>query len=51
MKTPVPMINAKYDFLLPVDTSQKPVFWLLGTPEKDKRHLTIGTANDPFIAR
>jgi tRNA A-37 threonylcarbamoyl transferase component Bud32/dienelactone hydrolase len=51
MKTPFLMINGKYDFLFPVDTSQKPMFRMLGTPEKDKRHITIGTAHDPFIAR
>jgi dienelactone hydrolase len=51
VKTPLLMINGKYDFLFPVDTSQKPMFRLLGTAEKDKRHITFGTAHDAFIAR
>ena len=39
MKIPVLMLNGKYDFVFPVDTSQAPMFRFLGTPEKDKRHL------------
>ncbi len=36
VKMPVLMINGKYDHVFPVETSQKPMFNLLGTPEKDK---------------
>ncbi len=39
VKIPVLMLNGKYDFVFPVDTSQNPMFHLLGTREQDKRHL------------
>ena len=39
VKTPVLMLNGKHDFVFPVDTSQAPMFRLLQTPERDKRHL------------
>ncbi|MFM9837035.1 MAG: SUMF1/EgtB/PvdO family nonheme iron enzyme [Cyclobacteriaceae bacterium] len=34
---PVLMLNGKYDMFFPVETSQKPMFDLLGTPAKDKK--------------
>ncbi|MCU0367607.1 MAG: SUMF1/EgtB/PvdO family nonheme iron enzyme [Cyclobacteriaceae bacterium] len=34
---PVLMLNGKYDMFFPVETSQKPMFDLLGTPPKDKK--------------
>jgi eukaryotic-like serine/threonine-protein kinase len=34
---PVLMVNGKYDMFFPVETSQKPMFDLLGTPAKDKK--------------
>ena len=40
VKIPVLMLNGLYDHYFPVDTSQNPLFFLLGTPEEDKRHLT-----------
>ncbi len=36
---PVLMLNGRYDYLFPVEASQKPLFRLLGTPEEHKRHL------------
>jgi eukaryotic-like serine/threonine-protein kinase len=36
---PVLMLNGRYDFELPLEASQKPLFRLLATPEKDKRHV------------
>lgn len=36
---PVLMLNGKYDMYFPVETSQKPMFNLLGTPDKDKKLL------------
>lgn len=36
---PVLMINGKYDHVFPIETSQKPMFNLLGSPEKDKVQL------------
>ena len=36
---PVLMLNGKYDFVFPVDTSQTPMFRLFRAPDKDKRHV------------
>jgi hypothetical protein len=33
------MINGRYDFVLPLETCQEPLFRLLGTPPQDKRHV------------
>jgi pimeloyl-ACP methyl ester carboxylesterase len=38
---PVLMLNGKYDMFFPVETSQKPMFNLLGTPPKDKRIVIV----------
>ena len=42
---PVLMLNGKYDMYFPVETSQKPMFNLLGTPEKDKKLLVYDTGH------
>ena len=34
---PVLMINGRYDFFFPLETSQRPLYELLGTPEEHKR--------------
>jgi formylglycine-generating enzyme required for sulfatase activity/dienelactone hydrolase len=34
---PVLMINARYDFFFPLETSQRPLYELLGTPKADKK--------------
>ena len=34
---PTLMLNGKYDFFFPYESSQKPFFKLLGTPDKDKK--------------
>lgn len=39
VKVPVLMLNGKYDFVFPVETSQLPMFRFLQTPEQDKSHL------------
>jgi dienelactone hydrolase len=36
---PVLMLNGRYDHFFPVETSQVPMFRLLGTPAADKRHV------------
>ena len=36
---PVLMLNGRYDFSYSVETNQVPMFQLLGSPEKDKRHV------------
>lgn len=39
VKMPVLMINGRFDHISPVESSQNPMFNLLGTPSKDKLHL------------
>ncbi len=41
VKAPVLMVNGRDDFRFPLETSQRPMFHLLGTPEKDKRHVVL----------
>ena len=38
VKLPVLLIGMRDDFIFPLETSQKPMFRLLGTPESEKRH-------------
>ena len=47
VKIPVLMINGRYDFVFPLDTSQNPMFRWLGTPEKDKRHTLFDSGHVP----
>ena len=35
---PILMINGRHDYIFPVESTQKPFFELLGTPETDKTH-------------
>ncbi len=42
---PVLMLNGRYDFAWPYETHQKPLFDLLGTPEKDKHHILFETGH------
>jgi dienelactone hydrolase len=44
---PVLMINGRYDFTGPYETSQVPLFRLLGTPEKDKKHVVFDSGHVP----
>jgi class 3 adenylate cyclase/dienelactone hydrolase len=37
---PVLMLNGKHDMFFPVETSQKPMFDLLGTPKENKKIIT-----------
>jgi len=46
MKKPVLMVNGRYDFTFPLETSQKPFFAMLGTPPADKRHIVLDTPHD-----
>jgi formylglycine-generating enzyme required for sulfatase activity/dienelactone hydrolase len=39
VRTPVLMLNGRDDFTFPIETSQLPMFKLLGTPDADKRHV------------
>ena len=46
---PVLMLNGRDDFAGSLETSQRPLFRLLGTPAKDKRHVLFesGHAGSP----
>jgi eukaryotic-like serine/threonine-protein kinase len=39
VRTPVLMLNARYDSYFPVESAQRPLFRLLGTPDIDKKYL------------
>jgi eukaryotic-like serine/threonine-protein kinase len=49
VKIPVLMLNGKYDSIFPVATSQNPMFHLMQTPERDKRHLRFDVGH--MVAR
>lgn len=38
---PTVMINGEFDFFFPIETSQKPLYDLLGTPEADKKYVVF----------
>ncbi|HXI20775.1 MAG TPA: SUMF1/EgtB/PvdO family nonheme iron enzyme, partial [Gemmatimonadales bacterium] len=39
IQIPTLMLNGRYDFYFPIETSQKPMFRLLGTPSDQKRYV------------
>jgi len=39
VKVPVLMLNGRYDDIFPLESSQLPLFRLLGTPNRDKKHV------------
>jgi len=41
IRAPVLMINGRYDSEMSIDQSQTPMFRLLGTPDRDKRHAVF----------
>jgi dienelactone hydrolase len=47
VRVPVLMINGRYDNIFPVDSSQLPLLRLLGSPEKDKKHLLYDSGHVP----
>ncbi|HEX9562406.1 MAG TPA: protein kinase [Gemmatimonadaceae bacterium] len=46
IKTPMLMLNGKYDFFFPSETAQKPFFEFLGTPAADKRWIVYEGGHD-----
>ena len=44
--TPVLMLNGRYDFIYPPNSSQEPMFRLLGTRKEDKRRVVYDAAHD-----
>jgi eukaryotic-like serine/threonine-protein kinase len=51
VRIPVLMLNGRYDYTFPLDSSQKPYFRWLGTPEKDKGHVVYDAAHDVMVNR
>jgi formylglycine-generating enzyme required for sulfatase activity/dienelactone hydrolase len=47
VKIPVLMLNGRYDHFFPVESSQRPLFRLLGTPDKDKKHVIYESGHAP----
>jgi dienelactone hydrolase len=48
IKMPVLMMTGRHDYVFPYQTSQKPLFDLLGTPLRDKRHVIYDAGHDPL---
>jgi len=48
---PVLMINGRYDATFPYETSQQPLFHLLGTAQADKRQVEFDTPHDVRLRR
>jgi serine/threonine protein kinase/dienelactone hydrolase len=46
IKTPILMVNGRYDFTFPVEKAQNPLFAMFGTAEKDKSHIILDTPHD-----
>jgi serine/threonine protein kinase len=46
MKKPVLLVNGRYDFTFPLETSQNPFFNMLGTAPADKRHVVLDSSHD-----
>jgi dienelactone hydrolase len=46
MKKPVLMVNGRYDYTFSLEQAQDPMFAMLGTPAKEKRHLVLETPHD-----
>jgi eukaryotic-like serine/threonine-protein kinase len=44
---PVLMLTGRYDLMDPLETSQNPMFRLLGTPAADKRHVVYDSGHVP----
>ena len=49
VKMPVLMLNGRYDNFFPLETSQVPLYRMLGTPEPDKRHVVYESGH--FVPR
>lgn len=43
---PILMLNGRYDYVFPLETSQKPMFGFLGTPAEHKRHLVYDSEHN-----
>ena len=46
VKVPVLMLNGRFDSVFPLESSQEPMYRLLGTPKDQKRHVVYETGHD-----
>jgi pimeloyl-ACP methyl ester carboxylesterase len=46
LKVPTLLLNGRYDFTFPVEDFQRPLFRLLGAPEKDKKFVLLEYAHN-----
>jgi dienelactone hydrolase len=46
IKSPVLMVNGRYDWTFPLESSQEPMFAMFATPAADKRHVVFDTPHD-----
>jgi dienelactone hydrolase len=46
VKTPVLMVNGRYDYTFPLEASQNQMFRWLGTPAQDKSHVVLESSHD-----
>jgi dienelactone hydrolase len=51
VRIPVLMLNGRYDYTFPLESSQAPYFRWLGTPDTDKRHVMYEAAHDVMVNR
>lgn len=47
VRVPVLMVNGRFDFSAPFETNQVPLFRLLGSPAKDKKHVVFESGHVP----
>ena len=47
VRIPVLLVTGRNDFTFPYETTQKPFFKSLGTPESDKRHMALDWGHLP----
>ena len=50
-RVPTLMINGRDDYILPLESSQRPLFELLGAPDADKRHAVLDGGHIPPDSR
>ena len=51
VKIPILMLNGRDDFTYPPETSQAPLFRMLGTPEQDRRYIVYDGGHEDFTTR
>jgi len=45
VKQPALMLNGRYDFLFPVESTQEPFYQMLGSKKDQKKHLIYDTSH------